>query len=78
MTIHRTEPTAREQDVTDRVLASLAGAPSERYREVLQALVRAVHGFAREVRLTQAECGAARCARRTCTSWSPRRSTGRW
>jgi protocatechuate 3,4-dioxygenase beta subunit len=55
MTIHETDTAAREQDVTDRVLASFAGAPSDRYRDVMQALVRALHGFAREVRLTQEE-----------------------
>jgi hydroxyquinol 1,2-dioxygenase len=59
MTIHETDAATREQDVTDRVLASFEGAPSERYREVLQALVRALHGFAREVRLTQEEWEAA-------------------
>jgi hydroxyquinol 1,2-dioxygenase len=55
MTIHETDAAAREQDVTDRVLASFEGAPSARYREVMQALVRALHGFARDVRLTQEE-----------------------
>jgi hydroxyquinol 1,2-dioxygenase len=59
MTTHETDAATREQDVTDRVLASFEGAPSERYREVLQALVRALHGFAREVRLTQEEWEAA-------------------
>jgi hydroxyquinol 1,2-dioxygenase len=55
MTIHETDAAAREQEVTDRVLASFAGAPSARYREVMQSLVRALHGFAREVRLTEQE-----------------------
>jgi hydroxyquinol 1,2-dioxygenase len=55
MTIQETDAAAREQDVTDRVLASFEGAPSARYREVMQALVRALHGFARDVRLTQEE-----------------------
>lgn len=44
----------REQEVTDRVLASLSGAPP-RTREVMQALVVALHGVAREVRLTDQE-----------------------
>ena len=45
----------REQAVTDEVVASFEGAASPRYREVLQALVRHLHAFAREVRLTQGE-----------------------
>jgi protocatechuate 3,4-dioxygenase beta subunit len=49
------EQTQREQAVTDEVLASFAGASSARYREVMQSLVRHLHGFAREVRLTDAE-----------------------
>jgi hydroxyquinol 1,2-dioxygenase len=49
------EQAAREQAVTDEVIASLDGAPSARYREVLQSLVRHLHAFAREVRLTDAE-----------------------
>src|ERR1700753_486084 len=46
---------AREQAVTDEVLASFAAAASPRYQEVMQALVRHLHAFAREVRLTDAE-----------------------
>jgi maleylacetate reductase len=46
---------AREQAVTAEVLASFAGATSARYREVAQSLVRNLHTFAREIRLTQAE-----------------------
>jgi len=45
----------REQAVTDEVIASFDGAESGRYREVMQSLVRHLHGFARDVRLTQAE-----------------------
>jgi protocatechuate 3,4-dioxygenase beta subunit len=52
------EQAAREQALTDEVVASFAGAPSERYREIVQSLVRHLHGFAREVRLTQAEWDA--------------------
>jgi hydroxyquinol 1,2-dioxygenase len=54
-----TDPDAAEQAVTDAVVASFAGATSPRLREVLQALVRGLHGVAREVRLTQAEWQAA-------------------
>ena len=46
---------AREQAVTAEVLASFAGATSPRYREVTQSLVRHLHSFAREIRLSQAE-----------------------
>jgi hydroxyquinol 1,2-dioxygenase len=45
----------RELAVTDEVVASFAGAQSERYREVLQSLVRHLHEFVREVRLTDDE-----------------------
>jgi hydroxyquinol 1,2-dioxygenase len=46
---------AVEQDVTERVVASFADAPDPRYREVMTALVRYVHAFLRETRLTEAE-----------------------
>jgi len=46
---------AREEAVTAGVLASFAGAASPRYREVMQSLVRYLHAFAREIRLTDAE-----------------------
>ena len=46
---------AREQAVTDEVVASFAGAASPRYLEIMQGLVRHLHSFAREVRLTDAE-----------------------
>jgi hydroxyquinol 1,2-dioxygenase len=59
MTISEAAAAAREQDVTERVLAGFDAAPSARYREVMQALVRHLHGFAREVRLTEAEWQAA-------------------
>ncbi len=46
---------AREEAVTAEVLASFAGAAAPRYREVAQSLVRNLHNFAREIRLTQDE-----------------------
>jgi protocatechuate 3,4-dioxygenase beta subunit len=49
------EQQAALQAVTDEVLASLAGAKSDRFREVMTSLVRHLHGFAREVALTDAE-----------------------
>jgi Protocatechuate 3,4-dioxygenase beta subunit len=50
---------AREQAVTDAVVASFDGAKDDRLREVMQSLTRHLHGFARDVRLTQAEWEAA-------------------
>ncbi|HXP20511.1 MAG TPA: dioxygenase [Streptosporangiaceae bacterium] len=44
-----------EQALTEEVIASFAGARSPRYREIMQALVRHLHGFAAEVRLTESE-----------------------
>lgn len=46
---------ARQQDVTEAVLAAMAGAPNERLGVVMAAFVRHLHAFAREVRLTEAE-----------------------
>src|SRR6516225_2626902 len=54
-TTERAVQRAREQAVTEEVVASFADAESPRYREVMQSLVRHLHAFAREVRLTQAE-----------------------
>ncbi len=44
-----------EASVTDKVLAAMRGAASPRLREVMEALVRHLHAFAREVRLTEEE-----------------------
>ena len=44
-----------EASVTDKVLAAMRGAASPRLREVMAALVRHLHAFAREVRLTEQE-----------------------
>lgn len=44
-----------ERELLERVLASFAGTPDPRLREVMGALVRHLHGFLREVRLTEAE-----------------------
>lgn len=49
----------REQEITDRVVASFAGAEDERLRQLLQALTRHLHAFLREVRLTEDEWGRA-------------------
>ena len=47
------------EDVTPAVLAEIARADNPRLREILSALVRHLHGFAREVRLTETEYQAA-------------------
>lgn len=45
----------REHSLTDQVLQSFAGTSSPRQRALLESLVRHLHGFIREVRLTDAE-----------------------
>lgn len=45
----------REQALTEQVVASFSDTKSERTRELLEALVRHLHAYAREVRLTEAE-----------------------
>lgn len=52
------EQQEREAAVTDQVLASFAGCADPRLREVMQSLVRHLHSFVREVRLTEAEWNA--------------------
>lgn len=47
--------TDREQAVTDEVVASFTGTADPRLRAVLQSLVRHLHAFARDVRLTERE-----------------------
>jgi hydroxyquinol 1,2-dioxygenase len=49
------EQVAREEALVDRVVASFAGAEDARLREVMQCLVRHLHGFLRDVRLTEEE-----------------------
>ncbi len=46
---------AGETAVTAEVLATFSGAAAPRYREVMQSLVRHLHAFARDVRLTESE-----------------------
>ena len=48
-----------QEDVTPAVLSEIARAADPRFREIMSALVRHLHGFAREVRLTEAEFHAA-------------------
>nr|BAA82713.1 hydroxyquinol 1,2-dioxygenase [Arthrobacter sp.] len=53
------EQAAIEQQLTDTVLASFANTPDPRLRTLMQALVKHLHAFIREVRLTEAEWNAA-------------------
>lgn len=53
------EQDQREQHVTDQVLASFAEAPSPRFRELMQGLVRHAHALVRDVRLSEEEWGQA-------------------
>jgi catechol 1,2-dioxygenase len=48
----------RQEDVTTAVLSELQRAPDARFKEVVSALVRHLHAFAREVRLTEEELRA--------------------
>lgn len=48
-----------EQELTDKVVASFDGAKDERFRELMQALVRHAHAFVRETRLTEEEWNTA-------------------
>ena len=53
------EQSAREEALVAEVVASFEGAQSPRLRQLLQALTRHLHAFAREVRLTEEEWNAA-------------------
>ncbi|HEX4010698.1 MAG TPA: dioxygenase [Solirubrobacteraceae bacterium] len=53
-TRNQSQPKTPEQ-ITADVLASFEGAPDERLREIMQALVRRLHGFVAEVGLTPQE-----------------------
>jgi catechol 1,2-dioxygenase len=44
-----------QEDVTKAVLAEMHRTPNPRTKEILEALVRHLHGFVREVRLTERE-----------------------
>jgi hydroxyquinol 1,2-dioxygenase len=49
------EQQARESDLVERVVASFAGTPDARLKELTEALTRHLHGFLSEVRLTEEE-----------------------
>jgi len=44
-----------QNDVTTAVLAELARAPNARFREIMSVLVRHLHDFVREAKLTEEE-----------------------
>jgi hydroxyquinol 1,2-dioxygenase len=46
-------------NLTDQVVDSFAGAKDERFREIMTSLVRHLHGFIDDVRLTEEEWAAA-------------------
>lgn len=48
-----------EERLVAEVVASFAGTPDPRLRQIMEALVRHAHAFVREVRLTEAEWSAA-------------------
>lgn len=47
-----------DEELTQTVLASFGGCASERFREIMQSLVRHLHAFASEVALTEEEWSA--------------------
>jgi hydroxyquinol 1,2-dioxygenase len=55
MTRISAEQEAREDALVDRVLASFAGTPDPRAKELVEALTRHLHAFLRETRLTEQE-----------------------
>jgi catechol 1,2-dioxygenase len=48
-----------QEEVTPAVLSEIARAPDPRFREIMSSLVRHLHDFVREVKLTEAEFQAA-------------------
>lgn len=53
------EQARREQDLVDRIVASFDDTESPRLRQLMQALVRHLHTYVREVRLTEQEWSTA-------------------
>jgi hydroxyquinol 1,2-dioxygenase len=53
------DQTAVEEELLERVLASFAGTPDARLKEIVGSLTRHLHAFMREVRLTEPEWNAA-------------------
>jgi hydroxyquinol 1,2-dioxygenase len=55
----RAEQNAREADLVERVVASFAGSPDPRAKELAEALTRHLHAFLREVRPSEDEWARA-------------------
>jgi hydroxyquinol 1,2-dioxygenase len=53
------EQLAREAQLVERVVRSFEGTQDERLRQIMQALVRHLHAFVRETRLTEQEWNVA-------------------
>jgi hydroxyquinol 1,2-dioxygenase len=53
--VARVEPRTRPEDISAAAVASFSGCEDERLRELMEALVRHLHEFAREVGLTEQE-----------------------
>ncbi|MFJ8925190.1 intradiol ring-cleavage dioxygenase [Streptomyces sp. NPDC102364] len=53
------EQQSREAELTDRVAASFGNCPDPRLRELMSGLVRHLHAYVREVRLTEEEWNRA-------------------
>jgi hydroxyquinol 1,2-dioxygenase len=53
------EQTKRETDLVETVLASFSETPDPRLKEVMESLVRNLHNFVREVRLSEEEWNTA-------------------
>jgi hydroxyquinol 1,2-dioxygenase len=53
------EQQAREEELVDRVLRSFGACPNQRLRQLMAGLVRHLHAYIREVRLTEQEWRAA-------------------
>jgi hydroxyquinol 1,2-dioxygenase len=49
------EQNAAEESVLQQVLASFSETPDPRLKTILESLVKHLHAFARDVRLTEAE-----------------------
>jgi len=47
--------TLNENTITDAVLDQISGTPDPRFKQIMEAAVRHLHAFAREVKLTEAE-----------------------
>ena len=63
--------------VTEAVLSEIAHAPNPRFREVMTALVKHLHAFIREAKLTEEEFHQACAYHQRDRAEAPTRSTTR-